>query len=73
MEEGTNLAETGKTMKDQKKKIVNSSFNGEMHPRKLEKETTILDDDIGRKGWEINTKSYEMKNKAKNISMVVPL
>lgn len=72
MEEGISLVATGKTMKDQKEKIGNSSFNGEMHPRKLDKETTILDS-AGRKGWEINAKSHVMENKIKSILMAVPL
>lgn len=51
MEEGINLAEWGKIMKDQKEKIGNISFNEEMQPVTWAKERTILDDDdIGKKG-----------------------
>lgn len=45
-------------MKDQKEKFGNISFSEEMQPVTLVKERTILDDDdIGRKGQRVNTKS----------------
>lgn len=53
-------------MKDENEKIGNASFNEEMQPKIYAKEAPILDDDdIGRKGWGMNTKSNEKENETK--------